>query len=68
MAVEKAIGYALDNEWYKDLLILSDNQRVVKDIKNNKLAINKHRIASSIREKIFEYLGRVEYLQLVRQS
>lgn len=62
MAVEKAIGYALDNEWYKDLLILSDNQRVVKDIKNNKLVINKHRIASSIREKIFEYLGRVEYL------
>lgn len=58
LAVEKAIGFAIENNWYSDLLILSDNQGVIQDVGSNKLAINKHRVTFQIREKIFEYLGR----------
>lgn len=60
MAVEKVIGYAIENDWNKDLLILTDNQEVVKDVKDNKLNYNKHRIVSRIREKVFEYTDKAK--------
>lgn len=41
-------------------MILTDNQGVVKDVKDNKLNYNKYRIASSIREKVFEYRGKAK--------
>lgn len=36
MAVEKACGFIIENDWRKDVLILTDNQKV-KDVENNKL-------------------------------
>lgn len=56
-AVDRAIGFVLNKEWREDLLILTDNQGVVKDVGNNTLNFNKHRIVLCIREKIFEYKG-----------
>lgn len=62
IAIDKALGFAIDNGWREDLLILSDNQGAVRDIGNNSLKFNKHRAVTGIREKIFEYKG------LVRES
>lgn len=40
-AVERTIDHALSNDWGKDLLILSDNQGVVKDMASNMLKFNR---------------------------
>lgn len=48
-AVDKAIEFALINEWRDDLLILTDNQGAVKDVGNNSFNFNKHRVGVCIR-------------------
>lgn len=35
MGVERAINHAISNDWREDLLVLSDNQGVVKDVASN---------------------------------
>lgn len=45
LTVEKALGYILDNEWNKDVVILSDNQGVVKELKNTLMYFKKSELA-----------------------
>lgn len=50
------MGYALDKGWSNDLLILSDNQAVVKDVKDNALSYSKHETTYVIKERNSRYL------------
>lgn len=56
MVIEKALVYALDNYWTKDLLILTDSQAVVKDVKDNRLNYIKQKITCVIRKRICKYI------------
>lgn len=58
LGVDKAIGYALDNAWTSDLIILTDNQSVVKEIDRVKLDFKISEITCDIRKKIFSYIDR----------
>lgn len=55
LTVEKALGYILDNEWNKDVVILSDNQGVVKELKNTLMYFKKSELACEIRHRIILY-------------
>lgn len=50
LAIEKAKGLAIDKEWEKDILILTESQAACKGIWNNKLDVRKHEIMCSIKE------------------
>lgn len=58
LAIEKAIGYVIDNNW--DVLILSDSQAAIKEIRNYKMSFYKSETTYKIRDRIKEYqeLGR----------
>lgn len=55
LAVEKALGFILDTDWTRDVLILTDSQAVVKTIDNNLMDVRKSKTACSIRERIVAY-------------
>lgn len=56
IAVEKALGYILDNGWTNDVLILTDSQAVIKAIGNNAINLKKSRIVCTIRDRIISYV------------
>lgn len=61
MVIEKALVYALDNYWTKDLLILTDSQAVVKDVKDNRLNCSKLKITCVIRKRICKYIEEAKH-------
>lgn len=56
-AIDRALRFAIDNEWGEVLVILTDNQGAVRNIGDNSLNFNKHRAVLCIKEKILEYIG-----------
>lgn len=63
LAVKKALGFIIDNNWKKDVLILSDNQSVIKNIVSLKLNYSKSKITCEIRERILRYLSTIKNSQ-----
>lgn len=60
LGLERAIGYAYDNEWMCDVVIFSDSQAAIKEIKKLSLNVRKSKITCAFKEKLAKYCERVK--------
>lgn len=67
LAIEKALGYIIENGWSKDILLVSDNQAAVKDLYNTTMSYKKSEIACEIKRKKFYCIKKYREMFIIRK-